>query len=133
MNEQNELNALEKEKDAIAQAVETSRIMGDLMKHHERENKRLWCAVLALALAFAIMAGCMVWTVQNAQRVANEAMLNALNTVAEMEVTQEETTTTTTTQTVEGDNAEINNVEGNQYKDSATHYELPASSEESAE
>lgn len=98
MDEKNELNALEKEKDAIAQAVETSRIMGDLMKYHERENKRLWCAVLALALAFAIMAGCMVWTVQNAQNVANEALLNALNTVAEMEVTQEETTTTTVTQ-----------------------------------
>lgn len=34
-----------------------------------------------------------------------------------------ETTTTTTEQQIEGENAEINNVEGNQYKDSATHNE----------
>lgn len=128
MDEKNELNALEKEKDAIAQAVETSRIMGDLMKYHERENKRLWCAVLALALAFAIMAGCMVWTVQNAQRVANEAMLNALNTVAEMEVVGETTTTTVTQDTGDGNG---NNV----YRsgESATYNEGKANSEEIGE
>lgn len=34
-----------------------------------------------------------------------------------------ETTTTTTEQQIEGENAEINNVRGNQYKDSATHNE----------
>ena len=33
------------------------------------------------------------------------------------------TETITTTQEVEGDNAEINNVEGNQYKDNSVHNE----------
>lgn len=33
------------------------------------------------------------------------------------------TTTTTTEQQIEGDSAEINNVDGNQYKDNATHHQ----------
>ena len=33
------------------------------------------------------------------------------------------TSTTTTTQDVDGENAQINNVQGNQYKDNATHNE----------
>lgn len=35
----------------------------------------------------------------------------------------EDTVTTTTEQIAEGDNAEINNIEGNQYKDNSTHNE----------
>lgn len=98
------------EKEMIEHAVETKTLLAEMLKQHDKENKRLWVAVLALLVALGIMAGCMVWTVQNAQRVANEAVLEALNTVADMEVT-EETTTTTTTQTVEGDSATINNKE----------------------
>ena len=45
-------------------------------------------------------------------------MIEALNTVAEIGVTQE-TTTTTTTQTVDVDSATINNVDGEQYNDNA--------------
>lgn len=126
-----DLESLEKDKEALKQASETSRIMADMMQYHERENKRLWCAVVALAAAFAIMAGCMVWAVANAQKVANEAVKTALDSVAEIGVTQEETTTTT--QTVEGDSAEINNVQGDQYKDNAMHNDFTADSEETAE
>lgn len=118
-----DLESLEKDKDALKQASETSRIMADMMQYHERENKRLWCAVVALAAAFAIMAGCMVWAVVNAQKVANDAVKTALDSAAEIGVTQEETTTTTTTQTVDGENAAINNVDGDQYNDNAAHYE----------
>lgn len=75
-------------------------------------------AVIALAFGFFIMVGCCIWAVVNAQTIANEAMIEALNTVAETGVTQE-TTTTTTTQTVDGDSATINNVEGEQYNDNA--------------
>lgn len=39
------------------------------------------------------------------------------------EATTETTTTTTTDQKIEGENAEINNVKGNQYKDNSTHNE----------
>ena len=75
-------------------------------------------AVIALAFGFFIMVGCCIWAVVNAQTIANEAMIEALNTVAEIGVTRE-TTTTTTTQTVDGDSATINNVDGEQYNDNA--------------
>lgn len=74
-------------------------------------------AVIALAFGFFIMVGCCIWAVVNAQTITNEAMIQALNTVAEIGVTQE--TTTTTTQAVDGDSATINNVEGEQYNDNA--------------
>lgn len=46
-------------------------------------------AVIVLVIGFIIMAGCMVWAVTNAQRLANEAVLNALNAMAEMEFVSE--------------------------------------------
>lgn len=102
------------EKNLIQESVQVARLMNDILSQHERENKRLWMAVITLALCVVVMAGCMVWAVLNVQNVANEAMLNALNTVAEMEVVTE-----TTTQTVEGDSATINNGEWEQYNDNA--------------
>lgn len=82
------------------------------------QRYKLLCgAVIALVIGFVIIAGCMVYAVTNAQRIANEAVLEALYTVSEMEVTTE----TTTTQTVEGDSATINNVDGEQYNDNAVN------------
>ena len=101
-----EENALE----AVNEAVKVSRLMSDMVKAYDRQNLRLWVAVLALAGTLVITAGCMVWAVLNAQNLANEAMSNALNSVAEIGVT-EETTTTTTTQEIEGDSAIINNAD----------------------
>ena len=42
---------------------------------------------------------------------------------SQFEVTEEVVTTETITQEVSGENSEINNVEGNLYKDNATHNE----------
>lgn len=108
-----------KELDATKEAAKSSRIMSDMVQAYDRQNRRLWVTVLALAACLMITAGCMIWAVSNAQRLANEAMLNALNSVAEIGVTQE--TTTTTTQTMEGDAATINNVDGEQYNDNAVN------------
>lgn len=84
-------NALE----AVNEAVKISRLMSDMVQAYDRQNRRLWVAVLTLAGSLVITAGCMVWAVTNAQRIANEAMLNALNSVAEIGVTDETTTTVT--------------------------------------
>ena len=107
------------EKEAVTGAAKESRLMADMVQAYDRQNKRLWVCLMALCAAFVIFAGCVVWPLPNAQSVANEAVLNALETVAEMEVVTE--TTTTTTQTVEGDSATINNVDGEQYNDNATN------------
>lgn len=78
--------------EVVQKATESARLMSDMVQTYDRQNRRLWIAVLSLAAALMVTAGCMIWTVCNAQRLANEAMLNALNTVAEMEVTSETTT-----------------------------------------
>lgn len=105
--------------DPVKDAAEAGRLMADMVQAYDRQNRRLWVAVLTLAAALLVSAGCMIWAVTNAQKIANEAMLNALNSVAEIGVTQD--TTTTTTQTVDGDSATINNVDGEQYNDNATN------------
>lgn len=104
-------------KSDMAEAAKAGRVMADMIQKYEKQNTRLWIIAIAQMVVIIVMAFCLYWGVQNAQEVANEAVLNALNTVAEMEVTQE--TTTTTTQTVEGDAATINNVDGEQYNDNA--------------
>lgn len=81
------------------------------------QKYRILCrAVIALAFGFFVMVGCCIWAVVNAQTIANDAVLQALKTVGEMEVVHEESTTT---QTVDGDSATINNVDGEQYNDDA--------------
>lgn len=81
------------------------------------QRYKLLCgAVIALVVGFVIMAGCMVWAVVNAQQITNDAVLEALYAVSEMEVTSE-----TTTQTVEGDSATINNGQWEQYNDNAVN------------
>ena len=106
------------EKEAVTGATKEARLMADMVQAYDRQNKRLWVCLMALCAAFVIFAGCVLWAIQNAQSVANEAVLNALETVAEMDVTTE---SVTTTQTVEGDSATINNVDGEQYNDEATN------------
>lgn len=103
----------------LKDTVKEVRVMADF-KDYKRLNSRglLIIAISAIA-AVVIMAGVMVYGIFNAQRMMNEAVLNALNTVAEIGITAE--TTTTTTQTVEGDSATINNVDGEQYNDSAVN------------
>ena len=80
-----------------------------------QKYKLLVRAVIALAFGFFIMVCCCIWAVVNAQTIANDAVLQALKTVGEMEVSHEETTT----QSVEGDSAIINNAEFEQYNDNA--------------
>ena len=93
------------ENDALKQSVIIGRIIQDSIdKTAERSHRIIkWLAwLLALSIAVnVVIVGAFLW----------------------YESQWEYETTTTTTQTVEGDSAEINNVEGNQYKDSARHYE----------
>lgn len=87
---------LTEETKAVKRASEITQV-------YDRQNRRLWIAVIVLATSMIVMAGCMVWAVTNAQKLVNDAMWNALNTVAEMEVTSETTTTTVNQDTGEGE------------------------------
>lgn len=94
---------LTEETKAVKKAAEIANV-------YDRQNRRLWIAIIVLAASMIVMAAsmivmarCMVWAVTNAQRLANDAMWQALNTVAEMEVTGETTTTTVNQDTGEGE------------------------------
>lgn len=114
---------LENEKESIKYATALARAQADAVERQNKENRNLYRIIIAQFVIIAIMLCCMVWAIVNAQKVANEAVKTALDSVAKIGVTQEETTTTTTTQTVDGENAAINNVDGDQYNDNAAHYE----------
>lgn len=83
------------EVDFTKEAAQTGRIVADMVQAYERQNRRLWAAVIALALSVVVMAGCALWTVTNSQHIMNDAMYDALQAVAEFEVVEETTTTTT--------------------------------------
>lgn len=89
------------EVDFTKEAAQTGRIVADMVQAYERQNRRLWAAVIALALSVVVMAGCALWTVTNSQRIMNDAMYDALQAVAELEVVEETTTTSTTTEVVQ--------------------------------
>lgn len=75
------------------------------------QRYRILCrAVIALAFGFFVMVGCCIWAVVNAQTIANNAMLDALIAVSEMEVVSETTTTTTTEVTQDTGEGSGNNV-----------------------
>lgn len=105
------------EEKGIERAAESSRLMGDMVQMYDKQNRRLWIALLACVACLVIMSGCMIWTVQNAQRIANEAMANALEAVAEIGVTREETTTTVTQDTGEGIGNNVYLQENGTYKE----------------
>lgn len=87
----------------------------------DSKYKFLCWAVAILTAGFVLMVGFMGYTVSNAQRIANEAVLRALETVAEMEVVSETTTTTVHQDTGEGDGNNVyldgDNTEYNEAQD----------------
>lgn len=89
----------EEEKRALEQAVSESRIVLDRVSAQEKENRRLWIISAIQTAIIVALSCCFIFAMVNSQKIANEAMINALETVSEMEVVSE----TTTTQTVEGD------------------------------
>lgn len=104
------MNDFENEKEALKHSVEVSRIMSEVLEHHERENKRLWRAFIVSLICNVVIAACMIWAVTNGQNIANEAMAQALDAVAEIGVISEETTTTTTEVTQDTGEGGGNNV-----------------------
>lgn len=113
------------EADSVKQAMLLARVSNDASEKADRQNKRLWIALAGSIIGNVILAIVMVCSLiymqAHAQEMLNKGLENALQAIAEIQI--EGTATTTTEQTVEGDSAEVNNVDGNMYKDNATHNE----------
>lgn len=89
-----------KEIESMKSATAEARLAAEIVRNVDRQNKRLWTALIAALIAIVIAAAASLYGIVHIQDVANQAILNALNTIAEMEVTQE--TTTVTQDTGEG-------------------------------
>ena len=115
------------EADSVKQAMLLARVSNDASEKADRQNKRLWIALAGSIIGNVILAIVMVCSLiymqAHAQEMLNKGLENALQAIAEIQIEGTATTNTTTEQTAEGDSAEINNVDGDMYKDNATHNE----------
>lgn len=91
--------------EALDQSIALNRIVMTMLQHQKESNKRMFIALLvSLVINVVIFCGFLYYESQ-------------------WEYTTTEQVTTTTTQEVQGENSEINNVQGDQYNDSSTHNE----------
>ena len=115
----------------IEQSVAINQVVIDILNDKKNEYRRQWLFMLIMCVTMLVGFVAFAYT---ENKTKHELMVQLENTRIDfMEyldnleyVIETETTTTTnteTTQTVEGDSAEINNVQGNQYKDEAVHNE----------
>ena len=113
--------------EALEESLALTNVVLDLLKERKRDIHRQWVFMLIMCVSFLVM---LVVSEYNNYCDRQELYTQLENTridfmeyLDSLEYVVTESTVTTTTQEVEGDSAEINNVQGNQYKDNATHNE----------
>ena len=107
-----DVSEIRNEADALDQSIALNRITLAMLDEQKQSNKRMFIVTL-ISLFIAL---CMVV-------VSTITYKNFKDFVNDIEIEYEETTTTTFDQEVEGDDARINNVMGDQYNDNAVHNE----------
>lgn len=100
MNE-NYIEEMENEGEALNQSLALNKVIINLLKQQRETNKRIFIALIVSILVNLAIVGGFLW----------------------YESQWEYTETKEITQEVSGNDSDINNVSGNQYKDSAIHNE----------
>lgn len=100
MNE-NYIEEMENEGEALNQSLALNKVIINLLKQQRETNKRMFIALIVSILVNLAIVGGFLW----------------------YESQWEYTETKEITQKVSGNDSDINNVSGNQYKDSAIHNE----------
>ena len=100
MNE-NYIEEMENEGEALIQSLALNKVIINLLKQQRETNKRMFIALIVSILVNLAIVGGFLW----------------------YESQWEYTETKEITQEVSGNDSDINNVSGNQYKDSAIHNE----------
>lgn len=100
MNE-NYIEEIENEGEALNQSLALNKVIINLLKQQRETNKRMFIALIVSILVNLAIVGGFLW----------------------YESQWEYTETKEITQEVSGNDSDINNVSGNQYKDSAIHNE----------
>lgn len=100
MNE-NYIEEMENEEEALNQSLALNKAIINLLKQQRETNKRMFIALIVSILVNLAIVGGFLW----------------------YESQWEYTETKEITQEISGNDSDINNVSGNQYKDSAIHNE----------
>lgn len=100
MNE-NYIEEMENEEEALNQSLALNKVIINLLKQQRETNKRMFIALIVSILVNLAIVGGFLW----------------------YESQWEYTETKEITQEVSGNDSDINNVSGNQHKDSAIHNE----------
>lgn len=103
-------NAIKPEGDALDQSMALNKITMKLLEKKHKEDILTKIILLVSILVNLIIVG--IFVAYESQFVVVPGTTETVTT-----------STTTTTQDVDGENAQINNVQGDQYKDNATHSE----------
>lgn len=99
------LNEIQTEEDALDQSIALNRITLSMLEAQKESNRRMGRIIIALIIAIVVM------------------FCAFLRYESQWENVEEVEETITTTQEVSGEDAEINNVQGDQYNDSSVHNE----------
>lgn len=84
-------------------------VLLEVVKNQRRTNKALMRAFIAVIICYSLIVISMI--------------IGFFWYESQFETKETVTTTETVTQSVDGENSEINNIEGNMYKDNAVHNE----------
>lgn len=95
------IDEIKTEEDAMEQYGALTHIVMDMLEAKKKESKMFFVALIISLIMNVVIVGIFLW----------------------YESTWDYTTTETTTQEVSGHDSDINNVDGDQYKDSAVHNE----------
>ena len=99
------LNEIQGGEKALDQSIALNRITLSLLQSQKEANKRMFKIIIALIATIVIMFGSFLYY------------------ESQWEIVDDESGVVTTTQEVSGENAEINNVNGDQYNDNSVHNE----------
>ena len=124
-----DLDTLESEEDALDQSIALNKITVMLLDERKKELKKVWVFFFAVCVAFVALFAVFAYTThkekQELMAQLNDTRVDFMEYLDSIEytVTDDYSTDshTETTQTVEGDSATINNVDGDQYNDNAVH------------
>lgn len=95
------------EKESLEQSQAANALLLEMVRNQKSNMKNLLRVFIITVVCYTLLLATMV--------------VGFFVYESQYEVTETVTTETTTTQEVSSENSEINNVEGNMYKDSATH------------
>jgi hypothetical protein len=120
---------IKKQEDALDQSIALNKITVMLLDERKKELKKVWVFFFVVCVAFVALFSVFAYTTHKEKQELltqlNDTRVDFMEYLDSIEytVTDDYSTDshTETTQTVEGDSATINNVDGDQYNDNAVH------------